>query len=507
MDLRELVRHLQATPNDSAVQRATGLNRRTIARYRRWVHEHHLLTDPLPSLEDLAALAAITLPRPAPPQIVSSLEPYRTIITDLHYASVEGTAIWERLKERGFDGSLSCVYRFLRQLRPPTVDPVVRVETTPGEVAQLDFGYVGFMIDPATSRRRKAWAFVMVLAWSRHLYVEFVWDQTIATWIMLHRHAFAFFGGVPKRLVMDNLKAAIAKALWDDPQIQQTYRECAEHYGFLIDPCPPRTPEHKGKVESSVHYVKRNFLGGRATMTLDEANAAVRTWCMTTAGLRQHGTTKEAPLTRYRQIEQALLRPMPPEPYDLAQWKEATVHRDCYVVFAQSFYSVPFRLVGQRVRIRGGSQDVRIYTRDWVLAATHPRAAQPGTRQTHLDHLPPQKIPNLVLSREACVVQAQQIGPATSTVATTLLADPVVDRLRTVGRILRLAERFGAVRLEAACVRALHFNDVAHQTIKQILERELDQPPMSPAPAPPARAFVRSALDLLGHLFGGDTWM
>lgn len=507
MDLRELLRHLRATTNDSAVQRATGLNRRTIARYRQWASDQHLLVGPLPSVEELAACAAATLTRPAPPQTLSSLAPYRAFITERHYAGVDGTAIHERLKEQGFTRSLSCVYRFLRQLQPPPVDAVVRVETAPGEVAQVDFGYVGFMLDPDTQRRRKAWAFVMVLAWSRHTFVKFVWDQTIATWITLHRHAFTFFDGVPKRLVIDNLKAGITQAVWDDPQIQQTYRECAEHYGFLIDPCRPRTPEHKGKVESAVKYVKRNFMGGQPTMTLPEANAKVRTWCLTTAGQRRHGTTKEQPLTRYWQVEQALLQPLPTEPYDLANWKEATVHRDCYVVFDQAFYSVPFRLVGQRVRIRGGSQDVRIYTRDWQLAATHPRARQPGVRATHHDHLPPTKVPNLVLSREACVVQAQQIGPAASAVTTTLLADPVVDRLRTVGRILRLAEQFGSSRLEAACARALHFNDVAHRTIKQILERGLDRPPVSPVPTPPARQFVRSAMDLLGHLFGGDTWM
>jgi len=92
----------------------------------------------------------------------------------------------------------------------------------------------------------------MTLSWSRHQYVEFVWDQTVETWLTLHRHAFAYFGGVPKRIKLDNLKAAITKACIDDPQVQQAYRECAEHYGFLIDPCRPRTPEHKGKVESGV---------------------------------------------------------------------------------------------------------------------------------------------------------------------------------------------------------------------------------------------------------------
>jgi transposase len=135
----------------------------------------------------------------------------------------------------------------------------------------------------------------VTLSWSRHQYVEFVFDQKVETWLRLHRNALAFFGGVPRRLVIDNLKAAIIQAIWDDPEVQQSYRECAEHYGFLIAPCRPRTPEHKGKVEQGgVHYVKRNgstelaevFLGGREPTTITQANQDVLVWCNTTAGLR-----------------------------------------------------------------------------------------------------------------------------------------------------------------------------------------------------------------------------
>lgn len=141
----------------------------------------------------------------------------------------------------------------------------------------MDFGYAGYMLDPASGQARRTWAFVMTLANSRHQYVEFVFDQQVGTWLECHRHAFEFFGGVPQRVVLDNLKTAIIRACWDDPQVQQSYRECAEHYGFLIAPNRPRTPEHKGKVEQGgVHYVKRNFLGGRAMTYITQANRDVR---------------------------------------------------------------------------------------------------------------------------------------------------------------------------------------------------------------------------------------
>jgi len=308
--------------------------------------------------------------------------------------------------------------------------------------------------------------------------------------------------------VLDNLKAGITKACFDDPQIQATYRECAEHYGFLLAPCAPRTPEHKGKVEQGgVHYVKRNFLGGRTPTTLAQANAEVRGWCRTTAGLRRHGTTKEAPLERFIASEQPQLAPVPSTPYDLAVWKRVALHRDCHVVFEQAFYSAPFRLVGQRLWVRGGSQEVRLYTADYQLVATHARGQRPGARQTHPDHLPPEKLPQLLWTREMCPAMATEVGPATAVVVGQLLADPVVDRHSRVVRILRLRETVGYTRLEAACARALRYDDLTYATIKRILAQGLEAEECAPAPAAvPARTFVRTAAELLGHIFGGATW-
>jgi transposase len=508
MDIRDLIRRLRATPNDSHIQRDTGLNRRTIRRYRAWARQQGLLAGALPSVEDLAQLVQTTLAPPPLPQTISSLEPYRTIILDLHARGVEGAAIWQRLQEdHHFAGSLSAVYRFLHRHTPTAVRATVRVETAPGEEAQVDFGSAGRLLDPQTGKLRKAWAFVMTLSWSRHQYVEFVWNQSVETWLLLHRHAFEFFGAVPKRVVLGNLKAAITKACWDDPQVQFAYRECAEHYGFLIAPCRVRTPEHKGKVEQGgVHYVKRNFLGGRTPTSITVANQQVLHWCLTTAGQRIHGTTKAQPFARFQTHEQAALQRLPATPYDLAIWKVATVHRDCYVVFNNAYYSAPFRLIGQQVHVRGGCQDVRLYTQDWQLAATHTRAVQPGERLTHPDHLPPEKLPGLLLGNDACRVRAAEIGSATAQVVETLFADPAIDRLRTVGRILRLEETVGAARLEAACARALSFAEPTHRTIKQILDQGLDQDAPAALVSPPARTFVRSAVELLGHVFGGGAW-
>lgn len=508
MDIRELIRHLRANDSDRAVGRDTGIDRRTVQRYRIWATEHQLLTGPLPTLEELQRLVHQTLSTPPPPQMVSSVEPFRAVVSELRAQGTEMAAIWERLKERGYTGSYSAIRRFVRTLEPRVAEAFGRLETAPGEEAQVDFGSAGRMLDPQTGQLRKAWAFVMVLSFSRHQYVEFVWDQSVATWLLLHRHAFEFFGGSPKRVVLDNLKAAITKACWDDPQVQQAYRECAEHYGFLIAPCRPRTPEHKGKVEQGgVHYVKRNFLGGRTPTSITQANTDVLDWCRSTAGLRTHGTTKAHPLTQFDQREQPRLQPLPRAPYDLAVWKQAKVHRDCYVVFDNAFYSAPFRLIGQPIQIRGGSREVRLYTVDCQLIATHPRAQQPGERLTHPDHLPPEKLAGLLVEEDQCRASASDIGPATGKVVEAILGDGVIDRRRTVLRLLGLREQYGDARLEVACGRALRFEAANYLTVKRILKGELEQQeaPVSAPPAP-ARTFVRNAGELLGHLFGGGTW-
>jgi transposase len=508
MDIQEIVRHLRATQSDRAVKRTTGIHRETVKRYRAWAMEQGLLSGPLPPLEALQALAKETLNGPPPPQSVSSVETYRDVVVKLRQEGVEIAAICERLKEQGFGGKYSAVYRFVRKLEPAEPDATVRVERKPGEEAQIDFGYAGKMIDPATGQLRKSWAFVMTLSWSRHQYVEFVFDQKVETWLLLHRHAFDYFGGVPQRVVIDNLKAGISKACWDDPQVQTAYRECAAHYGFLILPCRPRTPEHKGKVEQGgVHYVKRNFLGGRKPTPVSQANQDVLVWCESTAGQRQHGTTREKPLTRFEEIEAARLLPLPETPFDLPTWKVVKVHRDCYITFDNAYYSAPFRLVGQQLRVRGGAQQVRLYTLDFELVASHDRAAQPGQRQTHIDHLPPHKVPGLLLDRENCLAEAALIGPATDLVVQTLLADPVLDRLPTVGRLLRLRERYGNVQLEAACARSLRYDDPAYKTIKGILAKGLERnEPESPVAAPAAEIFVRGDDELVEALFGGVTW-
>jgi hypothetical protein len=397
----------------------------------------------------------------------------------------------------------------VQQVEPKQPDAVVRVEAKPGSEAQVDFGFAGWVVDPADGRARKAWVFVLVLSWSRHLYAEIVFDQRLETWLLCHQHAFDYLGGVPTRIVLDNLKSAIVHASVHEPVAQRSYRECAEHYGFLIDPNPPLSPWLKGKVEQGgVHYVKRNFLAGRDPEPRDELNRKLRDWGEQVAGVRVHGTTRQAPLERFRTVERDALAPLPRDPYDLAVWAKLQVHRDCHVTFAQSDYSAPFGLVGQDLWVRGGSRTVEIYTADHHLVATHQRASAPGLRTTLPTHLPAEKVPGLVLNREDCQAQATGMGPATGAIVERLLAHRPEDRLRVAGRLLRLATTYGAERLERACARAEACGEGDYGGVKRILQGGLDGAPLpavvtaSPTGPPQVYTFVRPVSELVAGLVG-----
>lgn len=501
-DLRELLRHLQQQESERSIQAALGLGRRTIRKYRRWAQAEGLLAGPLPSLAELQArLTAGRSGRPA--QESSIVEPFRARVKTLREQGLEIQALYQRLRDdHGYRGSYSAVWRFVRLLEPAGPEVTVRVEVGPGVEVQVDFGYAGPMYDPVAQKVRKAWAFVATLSFSRHQYVEFVFDQTVPTWLACHAHMLAFFGGVPAHVRIDNLKAAIVRASLEEPQAQRAYRECAEHYGFLITPCRPSTPQHKGKVESGVHYVKRNFLAGRnytePQHNLQHANQDGLRWVNETAGQRRHGTTKQVPLEQFEQVERASLRPLPPIPFELVTWQQAKLHRDCHIVFDNAYYSAPYRWVGENLWVRATAQSVEIY-REFERLVIHTRATRPGQRQTLLVHLPPEKVAGLTLTPSACLDRAHAIGPQTGEAVQQLLAERPVDRLRSVHRLLARAEKDAPARLERACARAIAFGDVSVRTIENILRTGVADRVNgeAPQPAPDWPRFAREAADLV----------
>lgn len=264
-----------------------------------------------------------------------------------------------------------------------------------------------------------------------------------------------------------------------DVAVQRSYREFAEHYGFLISPCRPRTARHKGKVESGVKYVKNNFLAGQAFRDIVEANEKLMKWVETLAGLRIHGTTREQPLPRFEAVEKSALLPLPVAPYDMGVWKQAKLHPDCHIVLDGAFYSAPYRLIGEKLWARTNGRDVLIF-HDYERIYTH-AWGKPGIRRTNRDHYPPEKVLFLMATPQFCRDKAAAIGGATSQVVAGLLNERPLDRLRTAQAVIRLADKYGPKRLEAAARRSLCYDDPTYTTIKNILKKGLEAAPLPEA--------------------------
>jgi transposase len=495
--LRDVIYRLRAGESQRRIAKDLGISRTTVHKYREWAKAQGYLELDKP-LPDDATLAATLGDVPKPPPAVSSVEPYREIVQNLLDQGVEMMAIFQRLRDdHKYKGSYSSVRRFVSKLRPSGPEVVVRVHTAPGEEAQVDFGSVGQLYDPSSGRARRAYVFVMTLCYSRHQYAELVFNQKVPTWIGLHQRAFESWGGVPKRVVTDNLKAAVVKALVHEPIVGEAYRRMAQHYGFVISPTRPRTPRHKGKVESGVHYVKRNFMAGREFLDIHVANQHLKTWVRELAGTREHGTTHQAPLRLFNDYEKAALLPLPAEPFTLREVKLVTVHPDCHVTIDKSYYSVPHIYVGHTLDAYISERIVEIY-KNQELVATHERSLEPGKWHTRLGHYPEHKAAYLERTPAFCRQVAARLGPATSQAVETLLGDRPLYRLRSVQAILRLEETVGAQRLEAACARALYFGDPSYRRIKSILNAALDREPLPEQAAPlPSQAhlFARSGAE------------
>jgi transposase len=434
----------------------------------------------LPSDEELAAvLGPFT---PVVPIQTSTVEPHREKVKKWVEKGLQATSILDKLqRECQFDGSYGAVLRFVQRIRNSTPEAFVPLHFEPGEAAQVDFGTGPVLVHPQTGKETRTHLFVMTLASSRHMYAEIVWDQKVATWLRCHRNAFNFFGGLPSKVIIDNLKSAITRACFKDVEVQRSYEAFAEAYGFQISPCRPRTPRHKGRVESGVKYVQRSFVAGREFRNMLDSNTQLLDWVLGPAGNRVHGTTHQIPLRVFAEVEKAALKALPAVEPEMITWQRVTLAPNCHVSFEKAYYSAPYSYVHQRLWVRAGDRLVTIFLETphgEKQVALHVRATRLGEYRTNDDHLPPEKVAWLQKRPQWCMQQAEKVGPNCAEFMRRLLGDKVVDRLAGAHGVVRLGERYGPARLEAACHRALAYENVAHRTLKTILEKGLDQAPL-----------------------------
>ena len=483
---RHILVRMRLGETDRQIARAGLMGRRKAAEVRRQAAAQGWL-DPARPLPGDDVLAQTFNQSNARPQTLSQVLPFKREVRQWHGQGIQATTIHQALvRKHGFTGSYSSVRRFLQALQLTQPQTTTVLEFEPGDTAQVDFGRGPQIIDVYTGEIIDTWIFTMVLAWSRHLYAELVPDQSVPTWLGCHRRAFEFFCGVPSRLILDNLKTAITRACYYDPQVQRAYAELAEGYGFRLAPHPVRQPQMKGRIEASVKFVKRSFVPLRNFRSMADGNAQLQAWLLGPAGNRLHGTTQERPLTRFTEVERFLLKPLPERPVELAEWAQVKVHGDCHVQFARCRYSVPYRLVHQPLWLRAAETTVRLY-RDHELVALHPRLFKPGSRATLDEHLPPAALAYKMQDPQWCLKQARQVGTHCHQLIETLFAHRVLDNLRAAQGVIRLAKTYGKHRLEAACQRALVFDSPLYRTVKTVLEKGADQEPL---PTPTAAALT-----------------
>jgi transposase len=482
MEYEEVVRRWQAGESQRAIARALGLARNTVAAYIRAA-----------SAEPAGGGAAKPMPRRQPgPSLeqpgpaVARLAPYQEQIARwLRDERLKLTRIQELLDQQGLVVTYTTLRRFVRQagLWKAPKSTVRMAETAPGEVAELDFGKLGRLVDPATGKGKTVWALVVVLTASRYSFVWPLLQQTLDETIAGLEAAWAIFGGVPRRLVLDNFPAAVAGTDPLAPRPTRGFLEYSQARGFVVDPARVARPQDKPQVERHIQYVRERFWKGGTFADLADVRVQAARWCQEVAGQRVHGTTRRVPRVVFEDQERAALLAWDGIPYDVPTWRELVVHPDHHVSFQYALYSAPSTTCppGTRLEVRGDRSLVKLYRRG-ELMKVHPRQGQ-GGRSTDPDDYPQERTAYALRAPDRLIRQAEVLGPSIGAFATRLLDGPLPwAKLRAGQKLIKLADRYTAARLDAACARALGFDLLDVRRVETILVRALDR---EGTPAPP----------------------
>ena len=361
----------------------------------------------------------------------------------------------------------------------------------PGVECQVDFARMGLITDVETGQRRAVHALIFTAVYSRHMFVYLTHSQTLTAVISGCEAAWAFYAGVFKVLIPDNLKPVVARADAVNPQLSVGWLDYAQHAGFGTDPTRIRSPQDKPRVERAVQFVRGSFWAGESFTDLDDAQRRVVAWCSDRAGMRIHGTTQARPAEVFAQAEQGCLLPVPPA-YDVPVFTRVKVHRDYHVEVAKALYSVPEHLIGQHLDARADSELVKLYNAG-VLVKAHPRQ-RPGGRSTDPGDLPDEKAVYAMRDLDRLIAACAAHGEAVGIYAARILDGALPwSRMRTVYRLLGLARRHGSQAVEAACSTALDLDVVSVAKIASMLERatETTTPALPTTTGPTTSRFAR----------------
>jgi transposase len=383
----------------------------------------------------------------------SVLDPFKPYVVDrlTEHPDLTSPRLFAEIKERGYAHGVAQLRRFVAKVRAPRLRKAyLRVEVDPGEQAQVDWGSFGSLRIGRSVRPLSA--FAMVLSWSRALYVDFSLDMKMETFCAMHRRALEFFGGVPRRVLYDNLKTVVLHHAGSTVQFNPRFMDFAGHYLFEPVAAPVRYPEAKGKVESAIKYIRHSFFYGRQFSSLADLRAQLALWLEHTANARLHATTRERPNERLL-IERVRLRALPAHAYDTDFSDAAVVSKECHVSLDSNTYSVMPELVGKTVQIRASATEVRVLFEGKVVAE-HERCWE---RRRHLEK--PEHLAKLLERRPGAHLSRSRDRIAALCPEAPLFLRETARRkanLKTeIDKLTRLLSRYGPTELAAGIVAAL----------------------------------------------------
>lgn len=453
------------------IGRELGVRRETVSRYVRLAEAraHQADSKPAKPAPRLDPSKPANLP-PGSTGPASTCEPFRAIIEAKLEIGLSSKRIHQDLvAEHGFTASYCSVKRFCRRLRHTRPLPFRRMECEPGQEAQIDFGK-GAPVIGSDGRRRRTHVFRIVLSHSRKAYSEAVFRQTADDFIRCLENAFRHFGGVPRTLVPDNLKAAVTKADRFDPDLNPKIQAFAEHYGTVLLPTRPYTPRHKGKIERGVDYVQENGLKGHTFDSLEAQNRHLLDWETAVADTRIHGTTRKQVGKVFNEVEQPALLPLPVERFGFFHEERRTVHRDGHVEVDKAYYSVPPEYLGCRLWVRWDGHLVRIFNQQMEQIAVHPQQ-EIGRFDTQHQHIATEKISGVERGAAWLLSRAALIGTHTQRWAEAMLQARGIQGVRVLQGLLSLSNRHPDVQIEQACEIAQSYGAYRLRVIRELIKR------------------------------------
>jgi len=471
------------------IARELGVHRETVARYDRLENPKPSISAPgfgsfggsKPAIPAAGSGLGVS-PKPSISPSGSVARPGQTSLCQPLSAEIEkkldlglsAQRIYQDLRaDFGFSGSYTSVKRFVRSLSKKNELPFRHLEVEPGLEAQVDFGAGAWVV--SEGRKRRPHILRVVLSHSRKGYSEPVYGQTTENFIRCLENAFRHFGGAPKTLVIDNLRAAVKSADWCDPELNPKVVDFGRHYGLVILPTKPYTPHHKGKVESGVKYVKANALKGRVFGSLEEQKSFLAHWEANVADTRIHGTTKKQVRKVFEEVERPALQPLPSESFPFYHEGRRRVHRDAHVEVERAYYSVPPEYLGREVWARWDSRLVRLFNDRFEQIALHPKTG-PGRSSTDLVHLSHKKISGVERGAQWLLDKAFRLGPNAHEWARAMLEKRGIEGLRALQGFLALAKKHSAREIDRASEIALRSNLFRLRQLRELIHRVAQQP-------------------------------